>query len=244
MAMNRRFFLAAIAGLATQPAAALALPVPSRPTRISLFNAHTGESFSGPYRDAEGPITSAMTDLDAFLRDFHSGAETKIDVAVIDFLAAVLSAVGEKKATILSAYRTPATNAMLARTMFGVAENSQHMYGRALDIHLGARLEDAMNAARAMKRGGVGWYPRSHFIHIDSGPVRNWTLDVGGLTHLLLGNRHFRIDGYGIHVQGNGTHLIGGLRLRGGGPLTVAQRLALHRELAHAEYLARKGLRR
>ncbi|HEV2303449.1 MAG TPA: DUF882 domain-containing protein [Stellaceae bacterium] len=238
-------FLALIAGVVGQPAAAFAMPAASEPARISLLNAHTGERFAVPNRDAGGPIASAMTDLDSFLRDFHSGSETKMDVGVIDFLAAVLSAVGETKATVLSAYRTPATNAMLARTMFGVAENSQHMYGRALDIYLPARLEEAMTTARAMKRGGVGWYPRSRFIHLDSGPVRNWTLDTGGLTHLLLGDRYYRIDGNGIHVAGNGTHLIGGRRFVGGrGPLTVAQRLELHRELAHAEFLARKGVSR
>ena len=89
---------------------------------------------------------------------------------------------------------TPETNAMLARTRFGVAENSQHLYGRALDLHLGPRLADAMQAARAMKRGGVGWYPHSGFLHIDTGPVRNWNLDERGLGSLLLKGRHLRRD--------------------------------------------------
>src|SRR6202035_5170025 len=108
------------------------------------------------------------------------------DVAALDFLAATMDAVGAPRATVLSAYRTPETNAMLARTTFGVAENSQHMYGRALDIHLPSRLIDAMNQARAMERGGVGWYPHSGFIHLDSGPVRNWTLNQHGLGDLLF----------------------------------------------------------
>jgi hypothetical protein len=145
-----------------------------------------------------------------------------MDVGVIDFLANVLDAVGETKATILSAYRTPETNAMLARTNFGVAENSQHMYGRALDVSLGSRLADAMAAARAMRRGGVGWYPHSGFIHIDTGPVRNWTLDESGLGDLLL------FDGKGS-APFTGAHR----------PLTVANRLALQRQLARAEFLAR-----
>ena len=225
IAMDRRLFLAAVAGLVTAPGAAFAMPVPSGPSRISLLNAHTGESFSGSYRDANGPIASAMTDLDAFLRDFHSGSETKMDVGVIDFLAAVLGAVGETKATILSAYRTPATNAMLARTMFGVAENSQHMYGRALDIHLGARLEDAMNAARTMKRGGVGWYPRSGFLHLDTGPVRNWTLDGRGFDG-LLGRIEQLLARSGMPRQV--------IAARAHRPLTVKQRLTLHRVIAKA----------
>jgi len=64
--------------------------------------------------------------------------------------------------------------------------NSQHLYGRALDIRFDRRLEEAVRVARSMKRGGVGWYPRSGFIHIDTGPVRNWTLEDRGLDHLLL----------------------------------------------------------
>src|SRR6202012_4087642 len=103
----------------------------------------------------------AMDELSVFLRDHHSGERIAIDVGVIDFLAAVMETVGQASATVLSAYRTRETNAMLERTTFGVADNSQHIYGRALDIHLGARLEDAMEAARSMRRGGVGWYPHS-----------------------------------------------------------------------------------
>src|SRR5581483_7291961 len=153
-----------------------AVPAPAAPARLHLVNAHTGETFEGSYRDADGPIPTVMEELSVFLRDFH---------------ADVMQAAGQASATILSAYRTPQTNAMLARTRFGVAENSQHMYGRALDIHFGAGLEAAMRAARAMKAGGVGWYPHSGFMHIDSGPVRNWDLDDSGLGTLIAGGRRF-----------------------------------------------------
>jgi hypothetical protein len=102
--------------------------------------------------------------------------------------------VGQNSATILSAYRTPQTNAMLARTHFGVAENSQHLYGRALDVQFGDNLAEAMKAARAMQRGGVGWYPHSGFMHIDSGPVRNWDLDRTGLGTLLAGRHRVRFN--------------------------------------------------
>jgi uncharacterized protein YcbK (DUF882 family) len=223
--MNRRLFLALASGLLVTPWRARAVPTIPALRRLSLLNAHTGESFDGPYRDARGPITMAMEELSYFLRDFHSGRSIAIDVGVIDFLAAVMAAVGAPRATILSAYRTPETNAMLARTMFGVAENSQHMYGRALDISLDARLPEAMDAARAMRRGGVGWYPHSNFMHLDTGPVRNWTLDEGGLGNLLL------FDGTSW-VPFSGAHH----------PLTVADRLALQRQLARAEFLARSKL--
>ena len=159
--MNRRLILALIAGAVAFPGMVHAVPAP-QPTRrrLRLVNPHTGEAFNGLYRDDHGPLATAMADLSVFLRDFHSGATIGVDLGVIDFLAAVMDAVDAQSATILSAYRTSETNAMLQRTTFGVAENSQHLYGRALDIRIGARLAEAMLAARAMQRGGVGWYPQ------------------------------------------------------------------------------------
>jgi hypothetical protein len=124
-----------------------------------------------------------------------------------------MDATNQTHAVILSAYRTPETNAMLARTTFGVAENSQHLYGRALDVTFDSRLADAEAIARRMQRGGVGWYPRSHFVHLDSGPVRNWELDGTGFD-LLVTNGHYRAG-------------------------AVAKRLTIHRALARQEFLAR-----
>jgi len=233
--MDRRLFLALATGLLAAPWRARAVPTAPALRRLTLVNAHTGENFDGPYRDALGPIAMAMEELSHFLRDHHSGQRIAIDVGVIDFLAAVMEAVGATRATILSAYRTPETNAMLARTTFGVADNSQHLYGRALDIRLEARLEDAMQAARAMQRGGVGWYPHSGFFHLDSGPVRNWTLDGLGLDHLLL-RLHEYLARSGLSISQRGELLAGRARR----PLSVNQRLALHRVLAKAEFLARR----
>jgi uncharacterized protein YcbK (DUF882 family) len=168
---------------ALRPARASTAAMPLR--RLRLANAHTGETFDGPFRDDIGPIKEAMAELSMFLRDHHSGETIAIDIGVLDFLAGVMDAVGATKATVLSAYRTRETNAMLARTTFGVADNSQHIYGRALDIRLDSHNEQAMQAARTMMRGGVGWYPHSSFLHIDTGPVRNWTLDGRALDSLL-----------------------------------------------------------
>jgi hypothetical protein len=86
-----------------------------------------------------------------------------------------------------------------------------------------------MTTARAMQRGGVGWYPHSGFIHIDTGPVRNWTLDARGLDSLLV------FDGRRLKIDGQGQVLLGGPWQ----PLTVPQRLVLQRQLARAEFLAR-----
>jgi len=193
--MDRRLFLSVIAGTAALPNMLRALPLPPpQPHRLNLANPHTGETFSGIYRDDNGPIPRIMDELSVFLRDFHSGEKIAIDVGVLDFLSSVMQAVGQSQAMILSAYRTPQTNAMLAKTHFGVAENSQHLYGRALDVHFGDKLADAMKAARAMQRGGVGWYPHSSFMHIDTGPVRNWDLDQPKLVTLLNGKGRAQFD--------------------------------------------------
>jgi uncharacterized protein YcbK (DUF882 family) len=239
--MNRRLLLSIIAGTVALPRMARALPdPPPGPRRLRLSNAHTGETFDGPYRDDNGPIPSAMADLAVFLRDFHSGEIIAMDVGALDFLAAVMDATGQTEAQILSAYRTRATNEMLARTNFGVAENSQHIYGRALDVHFGAKLAEAMQAARAMQRGGVGWYPYSGFIHIDSGPVRNWDLDDSGLGSLLFDGRQIHFNDKGELVIGAGRGHGAPLMMGGGRPPTVRQRMARLHQLARAEFLARR----
>src|SRR5215472_8743357 len=212
--MNRRRFLLSGAGLLSAPFyRASAAPVPSGWFRLRLLDARTGTAFDGIYRDAQGPIPRVMDELCVFLRDQHSGRMTNIDVGVVDFLANVMTATGQTSAVVLSAFRTRETNAMLARTTFGVAENSQHLYGRALDVRFASRLPDALAVARAMRRGGVGWYPHSGFIHLDTGPVRNWDLDNEGLQDLLIAARGLPLSPSSkgeMLVNGPGTLIIGG----------------------------------
>jgi len=221
------------AALAAVPPAARAQPALPKLRRLKLTNAHTGETFEGPYRDEGGPIAAAMEDLSVFLRDHYSGETIDYDVGVLDFLASVMEAAGAREATVLSAYRTRATNAMLARTTFGVADNSQHIYGRALDIYLPARLDVAMETARAMERGGVGWYPDSHFLHLDTGPVRNWNLGGEGFERLLLELRRLIANGE-LLISKKGELRFGSEQK----PLTASQRLAFHRLVAKAEAAA------
>jgi len=192
---------------------AFAFPTGSR--RLALKNAHTGETFSGPYRDATGPLPSAVSDLAVFLRDFHVDKSGPVDIALLDFLADIMAAAGQGGATVLSAYRTHETNERLKATTFGVAEQSQHLYGRAIDITFDRNLRGVEQAALAMKRGGVGWYPNSHFIHLDSGRTRSWELDGSGFDNLLG-------------------------PLRPGHVLSVRERLARARAFAHREFLARR----
>src|SRR4029077_6126480 len=129
----RRLFLSLVGGLLATPRLARAVPAaPAGLRRLKLFNAHTGESVAGAYLDDLGPIPLAMDELSYFLRDHHSGERIAIDVGVVAFLASVMDRGGAMQATVLSASRTRETNAMLARTTFGVSDNSQHIYGRAL----------------------------------------------------------------------------------------------------------------
>ena len=202
-------------------AAQVSIAHPSFPRRLTLRNVHTGETFDGPYRDETGPIPSAVSDLAAFLRDFHVNKIGPLDVGTLDFLADVMAAIGESTASVLSAYRTPETNAKLRATMFGVAEKSQHLYGRAIDVSFDRRLLDAETVARRMARGGVGWYPRSHFVHLDTGPTRSWEMEGTGLDRMLTAG------GYGT------------LGPRERAPATVADRLARLHALARSEFLHR-----
>src|SRR5262249_3731738 len=119
--LSRRRFLPLLAGVLAPPAIARAAPsYASARRRVRLVNAHTGEKYDNVYRDDSGPIVAAMAELAIFLRDFHTSTTIAIDVGVIDFLTAVMQATGAEVATILSAYRTPETNARLAQTTFGV----------------------------------------------------------------------------------------------------------------------------
>ena len=210
-------------GFDLSEAAPVAPGRPSIPRRLNLKNVHTGETFEGPYRDDTGPIPDAISDLAHFLRDFHVNKVGPMDVGTLDFLADVMDAVGVSNASVLSAYRTPETNARLRATMFGVAEKSQHIYGRAIDVSFDRRLLDAETVARRMARGGVGWYPRSHFVHLDTGPTRSWEMNGTGLDRVLSAGGE---AGRALHEHQ--------------APLSVADRLARHRALARGEFLHRK----
>lgn len=206
--LKRRDLLAGCGALVLLSGPALALPSTAR--RIHLKHAHTGEVFDGPYRDASGPLPDAMAELAKLLRDHHVNKVGPVDVETLDFLADVMEAVGQSKATILSAFRTPETNAKLAAAGLGVAEHSQHLLGRAVDVTFASRLPDAHRKALELKRGGVGWYPRSFFLHLDTGPVRSWEMYGGNLDGLFAKG-----------VRG---------RLR-----TVADRRRIHRALARRQ---------
>jgi uncharacterized protein YcbK (DUF882 family) len=110
------------------------------------------------------------------MRDWRENAVIRIDHGLLDFLFSVqthLGAFGECE--VLCGYRTPATNEMLRRRSRGVAKRSYHLVGRAVDVNLPqARLRHVRGTALDLEQGGVGYYPSSHFVHLDTGPVRTW----------------------------------------------------------------------
>ncbi|HTK84721.1 MAG TPA: DUF882 domain-containing protein [Patescibacteria group bacterium] len=149
------------------------------PYSISFVNQHTGESFSGVYRVGGKYLPEAFDKINVVLRDFRTGDVFPIDPRVIDIIYAVHQRSSAKKPfEVLSGYRSPQTNSMLRRTHAGVAVNSLHLTGQAIDVRLpDIRISRLRDAAQKLQAGGVGYYPVSNFVHMDTGEVRHWTQD-------------------------------------------------------------------
>jgi uncharacterized protein YcbK (DUF882 family) len=178
-AKSRRGFLtmgigAAAALVVANPVEAAVRRLPER--SLHLYNTHTGESLKSVYW-AEGRYqTKTIAQISRFLRDHRNGSIHPIDPRLLDLMVSVQHKVGGKGAIhIISGYRSPATNAVLASYSDGVATHSLHMEGKAVDIRLpGHSLRYVGRAAKALKGGGVGIYPDSDFVHIDTGRIRTW----------------------------------------------------------------------
>ncbi|MBS3912419.1 MAG: DUF882 domain-containing protein [Hydrogenophaga sp.] len=144
---------------------------------LALFHTHTRESINLIYAVGEQYITDALGSLNLFLRDHYTGSIGRMDPQVYDLLHRVRLLVGsERSFEIISGYREPATNLRLRTTRGGgVAKHSLHTEGRAIDVRLpGTSLSDLRDAALSLRAGGVGYYPRDQFVHIDTGRVRSW----------------------------------------------------------------------
>lgn len=144
--------------------------------QVSFRQVHTGESFSGVYRVGNQYLPEVFERLNYMMRDFRTGEAFPMDPRVIDIISRVQERTGRSNPLqILSAYRTPKTNAMLRRVTEGVARNSYHMYGQAIDIRMhGFNTKKLSMIARGLRAGGVGYYPKSHFVHVDTGELRSW----------------------------------------------------------------------
>ena len=146
---------------------------------LSFFHTHTGERLAASYCAGGEYITSALTDVNTLLRDFRANKIKPIDPNLLDLLFELNGTLETAQPFhVISGYRSPQTNAMLHErggAQSGVATHSLHMEGKAIDIRVpGVKLEHLRDAAKSLKIGGVGFYPASNFVHVDTGRVRYW----------------------------------------------------------------------
>ncbi len=143
---------------------------------LAFHNTHTGDQLALTYFEQGRYIKDALHEINHLFRDYHDGTVHPIDLALLDQLYDLKHTLEVRKPFhIVSGYRSPATNADLRKHSDGVAKNSLHMEGRAIDIRIeGLDTRRIRNAALAMQRGGVGYYGRSDFVHLDTGSVRTW----------------------------------------------------------------------
>ncbi|NKB22340.1 MAG: DUF882 domain-containing protein [Alphaproteobacteria bacterium] len=143
---------------------------------LSFEHLHTGEKDTITYWEDGAYVSDALKSLDHLLRDHRTDEVLSIDRDLFDQLHRLQRLVGSNQTfQVISGYRSPRTNAMLARRSGGVSKRSYHQFGMAIDVRLpGTGLRDLKSAALSMKAGGVGYYPRSNFVHLDTGRVRFW----------------------------------------------------------------------
>ncbi len=146
------------------------------PRMISFYNVHTDERLNAVFW-ADGRLQpEALNQIDHILRDYRTGEVKQIDVRLLHLLHDLKKSLGTGEPyNVLSGYRSPATNAMLHAESPAVALHSLHIEGMAIDIRVpGTQLTTIRDAALAMGRGGVGYYPDSDFVHVDVGRPRFW----------------------------------------------------------------------
>lgn len=182
---NRRAFLgfgavaaaSALTPLKSYGAAASPKTAPVR--TLSFFNTHTGERLKTTYCCDGRYEPEALKELNHILRDFRVNEVKSIDPKLFDLLHELSGTLEtDSPFHIISGYRSPHTNSMLRTkggATTGVASKSLHMVGKAIDIRVpGVKLDHLRGAARSLKLGGVGYYPASNFVHVDTGRVRFW----------------------------------------------------------------------
>jgi len=175
---NRRTFLklSASAALATLVPHAASAVGRSEHRTLSLYNIHTGESLTTCYRVNGKLINRAVSRISYIMRDHRTGDVKPVDPNLLDLLHHITKRIPPPSPiSIISGYRSPQTNAALRRVTRGVAKNSLHMKGRAIDIRIpGYQTQGIRKLAISLHSGGVGYYPESDFVHLDTGPVKVW----------------------------------------------------------------------
>jgi uncharacterized protein YcbK (DUF882 family) len=178
--ITRRGLLAAATSVALVAAyhhSVLAAPLGDR--RLALYNPHTDERFDDIYWCDGSYVPESLKRIDWLMRDFHRDAVAPIDPDLLELLQGIARRLDNGRPfRLLSGYRTAATNRLLRREGLSVAVHSEHLKGKAADICVdGVSLGHLRRAAISLKAGGVGIYPRDHFVHVDVGPVRVWAAE-------------------------------------------------------------------
>ena len=144
--------------------------------QLSFYHTHTHKRLDIVYFENGEYVDSALEEINRYLGDFRTGDTTVMDLGLLDLIYDIRETLGSHGTyEVISAYRSPKSNEMLRATGGGVARNSQHLLGTAIDVRLeDIPIEVLRDAALSMQRGGVGFYKQSDFVHIDTGRVRRW----------------------------------------------------------------------
>lgn len=179
--LSRRGFITSLAGAAITMAApgVIAKPlttIPKRDRELSFYNTHTGEKVSASYWSEGKYLEDGMEEISWLLRDHRADIAKPMDPRLLDLLYMLQAKIDRNDPFhVISGYRSPKTNAMLNKRSSGVAKRSYHMLGKAIDIRVpGFDTRQLRKAALSLKGGGVGYYSRSNFVHLDVGRVRYW----------------------------------------------------------------------
>ncbi len=170
---SRRRFLGSVAAALSAPRL---LHADVRPRTLQFAHTHTGEHLTIDYFRDGDYRPDALATVNHFLRDFRTNEIHEIDAGLLDVLHGIANLVETRRPfQVISGYRSPKTNAALRQRSEGVAAGSLHMTGQAIDVRLAdVALTHLRAAALSMRRGGVGFYPASDFVHVDTGRVRTW----------------------------------------------------------------------
>jgi uncharacterized protein YcbK (DUF882 family) len=173
---------AAEAAVPIEPAPAMPAPaIVTKPAadarRLFLKNLHTGDTVRAVYWENGAYVDGALDEARRVLADWRNGERHEMDPALFDIFHGLSTRLeSDRPFQIISGYRSPATNAALHAKSSGVAKRSLHMLGKATDIRVeGVELRHLRSAALDLGRGGVGFYPVSNFVHVDTGRVRQWS---------------------------------------------------------------------
>ncbi|HZF30779.1 MAG TPA: DUF882 domain-containing protein [Gammaproteobacteria bacterium] len=180
MPIGRRSFLlgtlSGVAGAATLARTRCAFATEIEAHTLSFFHIHTAENLKITYREHGELVPGTLDAIKHYLRDFRNGEEHPIDVTLLDEVCRLYHAFDCRgHFEVISGYRSPKTNEALRHVSTGVAKNSLHLEGRAIDVRLtSAALDKLRDAAISLRSGGVGYYPDSKFVHVDTGAFRTW----------------------------------------------------------------------